>query len=70
MNNNKLSLHIGMGNHFHIEIENATIKITKKQFAELSEQIFQYWRITPEQVAEQSTATDALQHLHNLKEEN
>jgi hypothetical protein len=69
MTKNELKLSDAFGNYFQITAGNATVKITKKQFAELSEQVFEYWRITIDQVAEQSTATDAVAHFKNLKTE-
>jgi hypothetical protein len=64
----KLVISDSLGKHFQISAGNAIVKISNKQFAELSEQIFEYWRISLEQVAEQSSAEDVVAHFNKLKE--
>lgn len=54
------------GTNFEIEVGNTTIKITGKQFAELTEQVFEYWRLTKEQAFAASTVADPAAHFNGL----
>lgn len=64
-----LTLDNFLSNHFSIVAGNASVKISPKQFAQLSEQVFAYWRITKEQVFDISTATDGQAHFEKLMEQ-
>lgn len=55
-----------MGDHLRINVGNVTLNITPKQFAQLSEQVFDYWRVTKEQIFDISTADDGQAHFDKL----
>jgi hypothetical protein len=55
-----------MGDHLRINVGNVSLNITPKQFAQLSEQVFQYWRVEKEQIFKLSTATDGQAHFDRL----
>ena len=58
-----------LSDHFQIVAGNAVVKISPKQFAQLSEQVFVYWRVTKEQIFDISTATDGQAHFEKLLEQ-
>lgn len=55
-----------MGDHLRISVGNVSLNITPKQFAQLSEQVFEYWRVSKEQVFKLSTADDGQAHFDRL----
>ena len=58
-----------LSDHFQIVAGNAVVKISPKQFAQLSEQVFAYWRVTKEQIFDISTADDGQAHFAKLLEQ-
>ena len=68
-NKERLEVSAMLNNYFEIEVGNAIVKISKKQFAELSEQIFEYWRINVKDIPKISPVRDFNGHLEWLKGE-
>lgn len=69
MEQQSLKLVVFPASLFQVEVgKNLSVRLSPEQFAELSEQVFEYWRINIDKVAEVSSAKDVAEHLEWLKQ--